>query len=77
MNLLSLLHFVGALISITPTATPRKTSFEKVEILYKTSVRQPYVQFQLEAYIGNKWVLIDHDVTCKELQSSSIIEVVG
>ncbi|WP_345053847.1 hypothetical protein [Hymenobacter glaciei] len=73
MNLLSFFHLVGLLVSPTPTAAPRKTSFAKVEILYTTSAPQRYVAFQLEAYIGDKWVLIDNDVTCKELQSSIII----
>ena len=73
MNLLSLFSLAAALATTLPTASPRKTCFAQVEILYTTSVRQSSVLFQLEAYIGKRWVLIDDNVACKELQSRIII----
>jgi hypothetical protein len=73
MNLLALLPLAGVLFFTNPTAVVKRSAFTNIEILYKNNGFERHVKFQLEAYIGNKWVLIDDDVTCKELQSSIII----
>ncbi|WP_210522015.1 hypothetical protein [Hymenobacter terricola] len=63
----------ATLIRTNPTAIIRKNAFTGIEIIYTDSDQKKTVLFQIEAFIGNKWVLIDHDVNCKELNARSII----
>jgi len=73
MNPLVFLTVVAAFAPATPTAVVRKNAFSGVEIVYRNLDHQRYVKFQIEAFIGNRWALIDDDVNCKELRASNII----
>ena len=51
----------------------RKAKFSNIEIVYKNDNYHQLIFFKIEAYVANKWMLIDDNVNCKELKSSSII----
>lgn len=61
------------IFTIKPTAVVKNSTFSNVEIIYHSYNPGKYIFFKIEAYFGKKWVLIDTNANCKELNTSNIV----